>query len=226
MMEGWEDRHGVERELALEVCERWVARCDALFFAGSSPGAEREREVAVRLGIPVYRDLEDVPDAHSAAAPARPLDRTAVDVYLEEYRQAAESYRHTYATIWQAGALIAAAGGLLAASGEPAVRAFAPLPPIAWYLAVFLPMDRYGDLRRDRLKELEEILSSALPSVQMAHFARFRRVTKERSPVRRWLGGWRVRHAVTGMVSLLAVLQVLLLVRILPTLGEWLGGLW
>ena len=27
MMAGWEERHGVARDVAMEVCHRWVERC-------------------------------------------------------------------------------------------------------------------------------------------------------------------------------------------------------
>ncbi len=148
MMAGWEDRYSIDRIVAIELCERWVARCDAFFFIGGSPGAESERKVAVELGLPIYQKLEDVPELVGEQPSS--LSTQALEVYLEEYKQCAESYRHSYATIWQAGGLIAAGAGLLAASRNPIVQAFAPLPPLAWYLTIFSPMDRYGELRSRR----------------------------------------------------------------------------
>jgi hypothetical protein len=37
-------------------------KCDILLFYGSSPGADRERRFAERLGIPVYFDVDDLPE--------------------------------------------------------------------------------------------------------------------------------------------------------------------
>ncbi|MBX7144329.1 MAG: DUF4406 domain-containing protein [Oligoflexia bacterium] len=59
--QGWEDLHGVSREVAMRVSLDWVAHCESLFFIGPSRGANMERELAVSLGHPVYERLEDVP---------------------------------------------------------------------------------------------------------------------------------------------------------------------
>ncbi len=40
----------------------WLRVCDALFYLGSSPGADLELEEAQQLGKTIYRNLEDVPD--------------------------------------------------------------------------------------------------------------------------------------------------------------------
>jgi hypothetical protein len=58
---GWEDVHGVSREVTMRVCGEWVRRCDALYFIAPSKGANWEREIAESLGRPVYERLEDVP---------------------------------------------------------------------------------------------------------------------------------------------------------------------
>lgn len=41
----------------------WLARCDALFYLGPSPGADRELARAIELKLPIYRSLAEVPDA-------------------------------------------------------------------------------------------------------------------------------------------------------------------
>jgi hypothetical protein len=41
-------------------CE-WLRCCDALLYLGSSPGADRELELAQRDGIAVYRSIEEIP---------------------------------------------------------------------------------------------------------------------------------------------------------------------
>lgn len=39
----------------------WLAVCDALLYLAQSPGADRERAVALQRGIPVYTSLDAVP---------------------------------------------------------------------------------------------------------------------------------------------------------------------
>jgi|688.fasta_scaffold403896_3 hypothetical protein len=60
MMRGWEDIHQVPRELALEICHRWVEKCDALYFIAPSNGAESERQIAISLDMPVYYNLDEI----------------------------------------------------------------------------------------------------------------------------------------------------------------------
>ena len=40
-----------------------VDRCDAILVIGESPGANRERDLVAAKGLPVYRSIEEVPDA-------------------------------------------------------------------------------------------------------------------------------------------------------------------
>jgi len=39
----------------------WMTICDALYFIGSSPGADREREIMESLHRPIYTSLDEVP---------------------------------------------------------------------------------------------------------------------------------------------------------------------
>ncbi len=39
----------------------WLKRCDAIFFAAPSPGANMELRKAEELGLPVFKNLEEVP---------------------------------------------------------------------------------------------------------------------------------------------------------------------
>jgi len=41
---------------------QWLKVCEALFMIKESPGADRELDVAQKMGIPIYYRLEDVPD--------------------------------------------------------------------------------------------------------------------------------------------------------------------
>ena len=43
--------------------DRLLAACDALFYLAPSPGADRELARAKRRGLPIYRTLDEVPDA-------------------------------------------------------------------------------------------------------------------------------------------------------------------
>ena len=45
-----------------------LSRCDILLRYDSSPGADRECARAQELGIPVYFDIEELPDAHKLRA--------------------------------------------------------------------------------------------------------------------------------------------------------------
>jgi hypothetical protein len=41
----------------------WLEVCEAMFFIGHSPGADRELQRARELGLHVYTDIEEVPRA-------------------------------------------------------------------------------------------------------------------------------------------------------------------
>lgn len=39
-----------------------VERCDAILMIGSSPGADKEREIIAAKGLPVYYSIEEIPE--------------------------------------------------------------------------------------------------------------------------------------------------------------------
>ena len=43
--------------------QEWLKVADAMFFLGSSPGADKERALAESLGLPIYEGLNEVPNA-------------------------------------------------------------------------------------------------------------------------------------------------------------------
>lgn len=49
------------RHKALLLDLLWLMRCDALLYANSSSGADREYNVAKALDIPVFYDIDEVP---------------------------------------------------------------------------------------------------------------------------------------------------------------------
>lgn len=116
--------------------------------------------------------------------PGAPLSEEARQAHLVEYEQCMESYRHTYATIWQAGALFAAISAAIVALGgsdsgatgfhvPAAIEVLAPLPFLFWWLGIFRPMNRYGELRNDRLAQIESLLNAGIPGCAMSHFSGF-----------------------------------------------------
>jgi hypothetical protein len=54
-----DDPYRVVMEISLALAER----CDAILVIGESPGANREREIFLRKGLPVYHNVKDVPKA-------------------------------------------------------------------------------------------------------------------------------------------------------------------
>ncbi|MBW3022518.1 DUF4406 domain-containing protein [Candidatus Woesearchaeota archaeon] len=59
----WEDAHPFSYEEMMQLhftfIEKWA---DAMFFMGSSPGADREKAMAKSLGIPVFHSIEEFQD--------------------------------------------------------------------------------------------------------------------------------------------------------------------
>lgn len=53
------DRKKVISDISFAVVER----CDAIFMAGSSPGADIERGLIMNQGLPVYYSIEEIPEA-------------------------------------------------------------------------------------------------------------------------------------------------------------------
>lgn len=47
-------------------CREWLGACDALYWIGSSPGADREAGWARALGLEIYQRLADVPRVDTA----------------------------------------------------------------------------------------------------------------------------------------------------------------
>ena len=69
MLHGWEldDRFRIQH--FKEIDYAWLEFCDALFFIAESPGANVERDLALRRGLQVFTSLGQVPDARSERTP-------------------------------------------------------------------------------------------------------------------------------------------------------------
>lgn len=113
-----------------------------------------------------------------------------LDAYLREYEQCMESYRHTYQTIWQVGSMFAAIGGAMFAFGDNAgklswTQALAPLPLLFWYLGVFLPMDRYGDVRRETLVWIETAINRGW-GLSLSHYLSLQKLQPAEVKIGKW----------------------------------------
>ncbi|MBE2217760.1 MAG: hypothetical protein IAE90_06140 [Ignavibacteria bacterium] len=51
------DRRDVINEISFAVVEK----CDAILMIGSSPGADKEREIIEAKGLPVYYSIDEIP---------------------------------------------------------------------------------------------------------------------------------------------------------------------
>lgn len=234
MMDKWEEANRLGREQAMELCYQWVKKCDALYFIASSTGADTERDLAKQHNIPIYRNLDDIPNASPALSVS--LSEEALKAYLTEYQECMDSYRHTYTSIWQAGAIFAAISAAIVAftkgSGStdgsvniaPWVQVLAPIPLLFWWWGVFMTMNKYGEERNDRLVEIEERLSEpTIPGLEMWHFRRFSRNRKNESIWRRilkfkWLWRPRVKEVVTIFGMAILLLEAFLLWKHWPSI--------
>jgi len=99
---------------------------------------------------------------------------------LKEYAECAECFRHTYATIWQSAILFATVSAVISGlffSFQNIFGVYLPYLPFAslssiilWWLMVFEPMNRYGDVRAKRCSQIEKELSNTIPNLNMKHF--------------------------------------------------------
>lgn len=144
-----------------------------------------------------------------------------VQCLLKEYEESAECFRHTYATIWQSGILFAtfsvAVFGFFFSFQDVLNVYLSYLPFISlssiilWWLMIFEPMNRYGDIRAERCRQIEEELSNVIPNLNMRHFRSYGG-TKKRALRVRW--GVRLLAIVIIVLMLLLVLNFVFLSRL------------
>jgi len=190
MYRDWES-DGPARQQVLDMCKALVIRCDAIVVMNDSEesaGSKEEQKVAEDLGLDVYvlgagNDLSVVPKASDVTLPA-PYSEPRLKGYIEEYKQCGDSYRHIYQTIWAAGTVMVALAGALFALSAKFVETTGAweynhltlgacgVPFLAWYFCVFRRMDYYGDLRAERMGEIEgEML--LLTGARLQTFSRY-----------------------------------------------------
>jgi|GEM_PF-797769 len=63
MLHGWETDNRFTVEDFKRIDHAWLEFCDALFFIAESPGANQEKEIAIRKGLQVFERMCDVPKA-------------------------------------------------------------------------------------------------------------------------------------------------------------------
>jgi hypothetical protein len=89
----------------------------------------------------------------------------AFELYKLEYEKGAERYENIYKAVWANFSYLTVVSGGIYAFGSrlfswetTAVLAIVPL--VFWWLAIFEPMNRYGDEVAKRLWEVEQILNA------------------------------------------------------------------
>jgi len=186
MMEGWQDSEGISWEDVVDADLAWIEKCDGFLFLGASPGSNLERKRAKRRGLRIFNSVEEIPLADEGLSETKERSESQLQTYLTEYKDCADSYRHTYQTIWQAGAIFIAASSIIIAwvvgttGFTPLTALLAPLPFLFWFFAIFLPMDAYGDFRSKHLKTIEEKLSSPPYCLDVNHYTKYNKFRKER----------------------------------------------
>jgi NAD-dependent oxidoreductase involved in siderophore biosynthesis len=59
----WLDPDSDRYEAMMTISLAMVDKCDAILMIGSSPGANRERDLVEAKGLPVYKNIDDIPAA-------------------------------------------------------------------------------------------------------------------------------------------------------------------
>jgi len=62
MMKNWEDENHITRTKALEICHKWLEKCDAMYFIAKSEGSQLERQRADGLKLQIFDKEEDIPN--------------------------------------------------------------------------------------------------------------------------------------------------------------------
>lgn len=182
MMKSWQGSEGLAWEDVVGADFVWIEKCDGFLFLGASPGSNLELKQAKRLGLQIFSSIDEVPPVDEVSSKTIKHNESQLQMYLTEYKDCADSYRHTYQTIWQAGAIFIAASSIIVAWAlrgtgfTPLPALLAPLPFLFWFLAIFLPMDAYGHFRSEHLEEIEEKLNSPPYCLSVSHYTKYNRL--------------------------------------------------
>lgn len=134
-----------------------------------------------------------------------------VQCLLQEYRECATCFRHTYSTLWQSGALFATFSAAIFGfffSFQEELSIYLPYLPfialssmILWWLMIFEPMNHYGDVREKRCAQIEQELSNLVPDLNMNHFRNYGTSKRRFLRVR-----WGTRILAIIIIALMALL--------------------
>lgn len=116
-----------------------------------------------------------------------------------EYEQAAQRYENIYKAIWQIFSYMSALAAAIVAFGAnnlplSTVIYISPLPLLFWFVAIYIPMDFYGQQSRQRLAKIEGDINEQFlkySQKKLKHFSDFQGQI-EFKPTKLW----RVRHAI------------------------------
>ncbi|HMD80661.1 MAG TPA: hypothetical protein VKE92_05090, partial [Anaerolineales bacterium] len=79
------------------------------------------------------------------------------------------------------------------------------------FLGIFIPMNRYGNWRAEKLAKLESALNASISGLQMSHFIDFYNKRYENQLLNLLKGKWRVSQVVALFGVILIIIQVYLI---------------
>ncbi len=179
MMREWEGttKDKVPRKDVIRISLDLLNKCDAIYIIDyknsikTSEGVKAELKKAKELNLKIFKNLNEISINNNTNIENK---KELANIYLKEYSECMQSYRHTYQTIWQAGSFFIAMTAALIAyatyTSNLTLKLIAFIPYIFWWIGIFTPMDRYGKIRFYRLVKLEKIINSLIPRLNLNHF--------------------------------------------------------
>jgi hypothetical protein len=141
-----------------------------------------------------------------------------------EYEQATQRYENVYRAIWQIFSYMAILTGAILTFGASQfpltlVLIAGPLPLVFWFFAIFLPMDKYGQLTKKRLKDIENSINedffsstsgSSNSNYKFNHYTEFSNSSESESSVDKLFARltWRVNSTVKSFALIVVLLWV------------------
>ncbi|PWT79777.1 MAG: hypothetical protein C5B58_12895 [Acidobacteria bacterium] len=153
-------------------------------------------------------------------------DKARLEFWKTEYEKAAERYENIYKALWQNFQYLALVSAAILTFGKDSLPAgmimlLAGLPVLFWFVAQYIPMDRYGVAARDRLAEIESEFNDYFAnnpgkSKITPNFRHYTEFSKNFEGVNRKKGlfrsTWRVRTAVQVFAVLMFIGWVIFVV--------------
>jgi len=153
-------------------------------------------------------------------------EKTRLEFWKIEYEKGAERYENIYKALWQNFQYLALVSAAILTFGKDSLPAgmimlLAGLPVLFWFVAQYIPMDRYGVAARDRLAEIEHefndyFAKNSANSKIIPEFRHYTEFSKNFKGTHRKKGlfwsTWRVRTAVKYSALVMFVVWVILVV--------------